>query len=399
MDTTVLRRPLAAGLAVLVAVSVGVSSAAAAPLPPASPTDRVAIVTANLLEGFSAADVRDPSDMDVFVKRVLNLVRYLPDVLLLQEVNSRSARYVAAEFTRRTNQTYAVIADAGDKAYRETDTRTTKRDTAIVINTELMSTAGRSGYIITQTDRGGNSKIEYKYNARSLVSETGGTLRLGLASIHVPPNNITRTSTALATKLDKAYPSAAPEQFEVLGGDFNQVGVEYLSYGQVKTHPFWDNLTKRFDYVDSIYNVRVGKGVDYVFVRGGVWGAGIDSNYDDRTSESSPSFYSDHKFRWAIVGPDEEIPTTPANVVANARQTGEARMKITWDASSDNAGIASYDVFRSVDGDTFSMHGTTQNLTYYDETVRSGKRYWYYVRARDFSDNRSTPTAVVSDTA
>ena len=371
----------------------------AAPVPPSTPIDRVAIITANLLEGFSGADVSDLSEMDVFVDRVLEVVSRVPDVLLLQEVNSRSARYVAAEFSRRVGQSYAVITDAGDKAYRETDSRVIKRDTAIVINTESMSKAGRSGYIVTRYDPGGNAKVEYKYNARGIVSEVGGTLKLALVSIHVPGGGITRTAKVLATRLDNAYPSTAPEQFEILGGDFNQVGIEYVSYGQVETHPFWDALTKQFDYVDSVYNVLIGKGVDYVFVRGGVWGAGIDSAYDDRTPKSSPNFYSDHKFRWAIVGPDHEDPLTPANPAVNARGTGEARIKVTWEASTDNAGIAAYDVFRSIDGSNFSKHGETTNLTYYDESVQAGKKYWYYVQARDFSNNRSAPSAVVDATA
>lgn len=371
-------------------------SASAAPVPPISPADRVVIVAANLLEGFSRTDVQDLSEMDVFVDRVLDKISHRPDVLLMQEVNSRSARYVAAELTRRTGQSYEVIADAGDKAYRETDTRITKRDTAIAINTETMSKTGSVGYIVTRYDRGGNARVEYKYNARALVGEDAGTMKLALASIHVPPAGITKTSKVLANKLDKAYPSSAPEQFEVLGGDFNQVGIDYLSYGQVETHAFWRALTGPFDYVDSIYNVVVGKGVDYVFVRGGVWGAGIDSSYDPTMSKSSPDFYSDHRFRWAIVGPDEEDPSVPANVSLAARRTDSARMKVSWGASNDNAGIAAYDVFRSTDGDTFRKHGTTQNLNYYDETVTRGTKYWYYVVARDFSDNTSARTETVS---
>ena len=381
---------------VLTALAVATSGAgAAARVPRSTPIDRVAIITANLLEGFSEADVRDLSEMDVFVERVLNVVDRVPDVLLLQEVNSRSARYVAAEFSRRVGQSYAVITDAGDKAFRETDSRITKRDTAIVINTRSMSKAGRSGYIVTRYDRGGNAKVEYKYNARAIVSEVGGTLKLALASIHVPGANITRTSKVLATRLDNAYPSTAPEQFEVLGGDLNQLGITYVSYGQVETHPFWDALTKRFDYVDSVYNVVSGKGVDYVFVRGGVWGAGIDSGYDPGTPKSSPSFYSDHRFRWAIVGPDDRVPSTPGNVQLAARRTGSARMKVMWEASNDNAGIAAYDVYRSTDGSAFSKHGATSNLMYYDESVTRGQAYWYYIVARDFSNNRSAPTAAV----
>lgn len=385
----------AAVAVVVAALAATTGVGAAAPVPPSTPIDRVAIITANLLEGFSGADVQDLSEMDVFVDRVLDVVRRVPDVLLLQEVNSRSAHYVAAEFSRRVGENYAVITDAGDKAYRETDARITKRDTAIVINTQSMSKSGRSGYIVTRYDPGGNAKVEYKYNARAIVAEDGGALKLALVSIHVPGGDITRTSKVLATKLDNAYPSSAPEQFEILGGDFNQVGVDYISYGQVETHPFWDALTKRFDYMDSVYNVLVGKGVDYVFVRGGVWGAGIDSDYNPKMSKSSPEFYSDHRFHWAIVGPDDENPSTPADVQVMTRRTGSARMKLTWEASSDNAGIAAYDVYRSTDGNAFSKHGLTYNVTYYDESVTRGKAYWYYVVARDFSNNRSAPTAVV----
>jgi hypothetical protein len=71
-------------------------------------------------------------------------------------------------------------------------------------------------------------------------------------------------------------------------------------------------------------------------------------------------------------------------------------MKVSWSAATDAAGIASYDVFRSTDGTTFSKHGTTENLVYYDQTVRRGTEYWYYVVARDYSNNRSAPTATLS---
>jgi fibronectin type 3 domain-containing protein len=74
-------------------------------------------------------------------------------------------------------------------------------------------------------------------------------------------------------------------------------------------------------------------------------------------------------------------------------------VKVSWLASSDNAGIAAYDVYRSTYGTTFSKHGTTQNLNYYDETVTRGETYWYYVVARDFSDNSSAPTEVMSQDA
>lgn len=386
-------------VALALAMSVLIVSPAAAARPPVSPRDRVLIVTANLVEGFNdAGDLQDMSEMKVFADRVLDLVPMRPDVLLLQEVNSKSSRYVAALFSRKTGQKYAVIADAGVDAYRETDTRITKRDMSIVINTATMSKAGRSGYIVTKYDppRG---KPEYKYNPRALASEDGGNLRLAMVSTHVPGANVTTTSQVMARKLDRAYPSTRPNQFEILGGDFNQVGVNWMDYGQLKTHPFWDALTKTFGYVDSGYNVYESKFVDYVFVRGGVWGAGWDEHYDPKMSPSAPGFYSDHRFRWAIVGPDEIDPTAPRSVSVNSRRTDAARMKVTWVQSADNAGIAGYDIYRSTNGTDFAKVGTTSNLTFYDSMVSRGTRYWYRVVARDWSNNASPVSATVDEEA
>ena len=388
-------------LVVFVAMVTGsmLPSASAGALPPVSPTDRIVIVTANLLEGFDPADLRNMSEMGVFADRVLNIVPMRPDVLLLQEVNSKSSHYVAQVFSRKTGQPYAVIADAGDKAYRETSTRIIKRDMSIVINTATMSEESTSGYIITKYRRPGASKVEIKYNARALASEDKGNLRVAMVSTHVPGANITKTSQVMANGLENAYSSPAPNQFEVLGGDFNQVGLNYVDYGQIKTHPFWDALTKTFGYVDSGYNVYESKFVDYVFVRGGVWGAGVDSNYNPKTARGTKGFYSDHQFRWAVVGPDDEAPTAPGNISINARRDGSARMKIEWSVSTDNAGIADYDLYRSTNGTDFRKIGMTGNLVYYDSTVTSGTRYWYRVVARDWSNNPSPASETVDQEA
>ncbi|HWC14577.1 MAG TPA: fibronectin type III domain-containing protein [Actinomycetota bacterium] len=393
-----LRRATILPVLVIAMVAGTLTTPASAAAPPVSPVDRVVIVTANLLEGFDPADLRNMGEMDVFADRVLNVIGWRPDVLLLQEVNSKSSRYVANSFSRKTGQTYAVVADAGDKAYRETDTRVIKRDMSIVINTATMSKAGTSGYIVTKYARPG-SKVEYKYNARALVSEDRGTLRLGMVSTHVPGANITKTSQVMATKLDNAYPSTSASQFEILGGDFNQVGLNYVDYGQVKTHPFWDALTKTFGYVDSGYNVYESKFVDYVFVRGGVWGAGVDAAYNPKTARGTKGFYSDHQFRWAVVGPDEVLPATPGNVSIYARRTDSARVKVTWSQATDNAGIAAYDLYRSTNGSDFSKVGTTDNLTYYDSNVTRGTHYWYRVVARDWSNNRSPASVIVDEEA
>jgi endonuclease/exonuclease/phosphatase family metal-dependent hydrolase len=375
-------------LAVVVS-AVGLQSSAAAP-PPVSPKGRVTVITANLQEGFNTRDLQNMSELKVFATRVLHVVHSRPDVLLLQEVNSKSAHRVARLFTRKTGQKYAVVADAGDKAFRETPTKVIKSDTAIVINTGTMAKAGGSGYIVTRYKRPGSPKPEYKRNARALVSERGGTISLAMATIHVPGYRIGRRSKRIARRLQHAYPSSSRHQLEVLGGDFNQVGTHYLSYGHMATDHFWDLLTKGFHYVDSGYNVLESRSSDYVFVRRGVRGAGVDRSYDPIASRGTSSFYSDHKFRWAVVGPDRHRPTTPSGLQSTARNSGTARVKVTWNPSGDNVGIATYDVYRSTDGATFHKVAATKNPTYYDSAVQRNNPYWYRIVARDYSNNRST---------
>jgi endonuclease/exonuclease/phosphatase family metal-dependent hydrolase len=392
------RRICLAGMSFAVAMCAIGSGASATIASRVSPKNRLMIVTANVQEGFNQADLRNMSEMKVFAKRVLNLVRYRPDVVLLQEVNSKSAHYIAKQFSTRTGQHYSVVADAGVKAFRETPKKVIKADTAILINTKTMAKTGPSGFIVTRYNRPG-SKVELKHNARAIVSERGSNISLALVSVHVPGGHIAKRSKRLAKKLHKAYPSSRPLQFEVLGGDFNKVGPHYVSYGHVSTAHFWDVLTKGFHYVDSSYNVMEAKSSDYIFVRGGLWDAGFDKGYNTHQSQTSSTFYSDHQFRWAIVGPDGQPPTIPSGLSETSRASGTPRMTVTWNASSDKAGIADYDVYRSTDGTNFNKVGATQNLVYYDSQVDRSNQYWYRIVARDFSNDRSAPSNEVSHRA
>jgi hypothetical protein len=353
----------------------------------------VVIVTINLEEGFNYGnDLRDMSEVNLFVTRLLKTFTRDPDVLLLQEVNSKSAHRVARLLTRKTGKTFRVAQDAGRRAWWQTKTRVYKADTAIVINSKTMKEIGSSGNIVTTYDPP-TGKVEYKKNARALVRQRDGGLELALASVHIPgagpyTTRVQKVANALAVK----YGPATSQRFHVLGGDFNRVGVlSGKSFGQIKTEKWWVWLTGGArNYNDSIYNVTRSKGVDYIFAKGGVLGAGVDG---------SKVAYSDHRFRWSFVGLDESAPSTPSDVRAGSINNGE-RIRISWTASSDvEAGIFEYDLWRSRDGEKFVCIGATANDVYYDESVAKGTEYWYYVVAKDWSDNRSGPSEIVGQVA
>jgi chitodextrinase len=86
---------------------------------------------------------------------------------------------------------------------------------------------------------------------------------------------------------------------------------------------------------------------------------------------------------------DSSPPTQPSNLTATAPPN---RVDLSWRGSSDNVGIAGYDVIRN--GATLATVGAV--TSYSDETVAPLTTYTYEVRARDASGNVSAPSNAVT---
>jgi hypothetical protein len=93
-------------------------------------------------------------------------------------------------------------------------------------------------------------------------------------------------------------------------------------------------------------------------------------------------------------------PSPPADIRINAA-TGRIALFIPANPERD---IAGYNVYRSTDPDLPKDRWTKLNdalltrTTFQDETVESGKKYFYYLTAVDTTGNTSPPSEVVSDT-
>ncbi len=104
------------------------------------------------------------------------------------------------------------------------------------------------------------------------------------------------------------------------------------------------------------------------------------------------------------ISTDTTPPTAPSSLIA----TGSvATASLSWTASSDNVGVAGYNVYRSTtSGFTPSgsnLIGTTTAITYIDSGLSAGT-YYYLVTAHDAAGNNSNPSnqasaAVTADTA
>jgi phosphatidylinositol-3-phosphatase len=90
---------------------------------------------------------------------------------------------------------------------------------------------------------------------------------------------------------------------------------------------------------------------------------------------------------------DTSAPSVPQNVTASA--TGAASAHVSWDASSDDVGVAGYDVFR----DGSKVKSVTGGATSFDDTSLSPQTaYSYTVDAFDGSGNTSDRSAAADVT-
>ena len=104
--------------------------------------------------------------------------------------------------------------------------------------------------------------------------------------------------------------------------------------------------------------------------------------------------FDDAAFGTARLGPAADFvpPTVPSGLAATAAGPFEA--DLTWNVSTDDVGLAGYDLFR--DGSLLASVGNV--LSYADTATTAGSTHTYAVRARDASGNASALTTAVSVT-
>lgn len=92
--------------------------------------------------------------------------------------------------------------------------------------------------------------------------------------------------------------------------------------------------------------------------------------------------------------PDTAAPSAPSDVQASA--VSSTQINLSWTAGTDNIGVASYDIFRSVrDGSPVKV-ANVKTLSYGDTGLAAKTSYSYHVVARDTAGNVSAKSATVT---
>jgi hypothetical protein len=277
-----------------------------------SPDDRVVIVTENLEEAHNhGTDLKNMSEAKVFVNRMVDTLNYWPDIVLLQEVIRRSSTLVAKHLSKKTGDIYRVVVRPGKRVWKKIgDNKLLLRDTAIVINTATMKKSGsKSGFLRTATtwaDKTATRLLLLKGHAWGLVKDRASEQKFPLTSAHLLPGRSVKDSreefywkqwsAKIANNLEKRW--GGTDYAQTIGGDFNHQRCRYqVSWDCKPNAPFYKMLTKNRSFIDTFRkatNMKGGLGVDFIFTKHvDLISAGQDTAKDK---------YSDHVFRWAVVG-------------------------------------------------------------------------------------------------
>lgn len=361
---------------------------------PTSPPQKTLFITANLREGFNDRDLKNMRELPIFVNRLLSIMHYDPDVLLLQEVRYKSAAAVAQLLSKRTGHRYRLAFGGARNPWSGNKRRITVRDSAILLNTSTMTKVGKGGWIEVKKDSSATRPM-YKGHAYGLARRNGTAMTYAIASIHTQESSITDTTRTIAKQLAAKRPDINSGRYNIIGGDFNTTRL----ISPNRSSSFWSWLTgSPRNYRDSVYSVRgpMSNGVDYIFARAGVYSAGVDSHYNNRTRDPA-RFYSDHRFRWAILGPDRTAPSVPNRLRARNVSSG---IRLSWRGSGDagGSGVDRYEVYRVKRTGPPRMIGSSADNSYSDNATYFTKRYKYFVRARDRAHNRTAPTGTIAVT-
>ncbi len=128
--------------------------------------------------------------------------------------------------------------------------------------------------------------------------------------------------------------------------------------------------------------------------------SGTTYNYQvvayDASSNKSSSSTAVSVSTPTVTTADTEAPTTPVNVSATAASTSQ--INVSWSASTDNSGVAKYNVYRSTGSGQATKVASVSTLTYGDTGLSAGTSYTYYVVAEDVTGNTSANSSTTTAT-
>jgi hypothetical protein len=228
--------------------------------------------------------------------------------------------------------------------------------------------------------------VRYVNNAGQRAAFSNFLLIEPAAKIAEPPVIVNKELSANAVTITWSAPAAnidGSTPVNLLGYNVYRVEKSQTEVGQT---PINSTLVTGTSYSDQTF--RFGEEYNYV-VRSVSLGTGGDQ-VESLNSNAIP-----------VTPVDTFAPSAPAKPSIAATP---GRLALFFPANPERD-VAGYYIYRSIDPDlpkeqwTKLTPGLLTRTTFQDETVESGKRYYYYVIAVDAAGNKSKPSDVESEIA
>ena len=358
-----------------------------------TPDDRVLIVTTNMQEAFGPDDVRNLRDMKNYVDRLLTLVPYNPDILNLQEITEKPARYVADRLSKATGDRYIVALGPGNEPWVQKGQTVTKKETAVLLNLTTMKKEDPGGYLTTTykaSDAAPGVLREKKKQGYISVSEHSTGVLYALTSTHFSLGTVMKNKSTAETYKGKWARQINANLNDKYGGDALKIVTGDFNTGRClgattntlcKFTPTWKAMHDA-GYRSAVHLLTDDGAFDHIYTPAGIHRAELDHNYNGKTA-GADEFCSDHQLRWALLSSDVSPPSAPSNVQLSSSSPSSVR--VTWDPSTDvGTGVAEYQVWRRGDDVTeFNLKKSTDQTDWTDASTFGNRKYYYYVVAID----------------
>jgi fibronectin type 3 domain-containing protein len=254
----------------------------------------------------------------------------------------------------------------------------------------------------TATDSGGIAQVQYYLNSTLLATQTVGPFSYGwdssaasngqqsltVKAYDTSGNFASDSATVVVQNGDTVKPSAPQNLKAVVNAQgrvtltwtasTDNIGVSHYTVSRGGT------LLTAFVPGTTYEDTTVAPGITYAYQVTAVDAAGNTSNPSSAATITVPG-----------VG-DTTPPSVPAGLHASA--VNSPQVNVSWNASTDNISVVSYDVFRGKSADNLQKVATVTSTMYGDTNLIANTGYVYAVSARDAAGNVSERSATVQVT-
>jgi len=277
---------------------------------------------------------------------------------------------------------------------------TTPPTVALTAPTSGSTVTGTVKVTATATDNVGVSKVEFYLNSQLVATSTSSPYSFNWDTTNTPNGQqvlIAKAYDAAGNNSADSYsvtvqngtqtqadtqPPSAPTGVAATANASNKVTVNW--------NPSTDNVGVKGYYVyrnnavlaqvgnvTSYTDTTVLPNTTYTYII-----AAIDTSNNEGDNSAGAKVTTP-----ASTQADTQAPSAPGSLTGQAVSSKQANL--SWSASTDNVGVAGYDVYRTITGGTPKKVATVTTTSFGDAGLTANTQYTYYVKARDAAGNTS----------